>query len=68
MIVVGVGGGLIKPMQSRWDSCLDEVEEEAPRMHAEAERAPSVGQQAKAITRRVQQFGSRGGSSSQQAR
>ncbi|MBM7369449.1 mechanosensitive ion channel family protein [Gordonia hydrophobica] len=30
VIVVGVGGGLVKPMQSRWETALDKVAEEIP--------------------------------------
>jgi hypothetical protein len=29
VIVVGVGGGLIKPMQNRWDGWLNRAEQEA---------------------------------------
>ncbi|MFY7067965.1 mechanosensitive ion channel family protein [Nocardiopsis changdeensis] len=32
VIVVGVGGGLIRPMQSRWDRWLDRAEEETGRL------------------------------------
>lgn len=46
VIVVGAGGGLIKPMQARWESYLSKAEEEAPKMKAEADKAPSVQQQA----------------------
>jgi mechanosensitive ion channel-like protein len=35
--VVGVGGGLVRPMQARWDRWLDKAEEEAPRVRAETE-------------------------------
>jgi hypothetical protein len=35
--VVGVGGGLIRPMQGRWDRWLSKAEEEAPRVRAETE-------------------------------
>ncbi len=30
VIVVGVGGGLIRPMQQRWESYLSTAEREAP--------------------------------------
>jgi len=46
VIVVGVGGGLIKPMQNRWEGYLSKAEEEAPRIKQEAANAPSVAQQA----------------------
>ncbi len=51
VIVVGVGGGLIKPMQHRWEGYLTKVEEEAPRIKEHAANAPSIkvqAQQAKA--------------------
>lgn len=45
ILVVGVGGGLIKPMQSRWETWLAKAEQEAPRAKAEADAAPSVTEQ-----------------------
>ncbi|ALG85017.1 mechanosensitive ion channel family protein [Gordonia phthalatica] len=39
VIVVGVGGGLVKPMQSRWETALDKVAAEIPARRAERERA-----------------------------
>ena len=48
ILIVGVGGGLIKPMQTRWEGYLTKAEAEAPRIKAEAESAPSVGEQARA--------------------
>ena len=50
ILVVGVGGGLIKPMQTRWERYLLKAEEEAPRIKAEADSAPSVTEQARAAT------------------
>ena len=47
VIIVGVGGGLIRPMQQRWEGYLSTAEREAPRMKAHAENAPSVGEQAR---------------------
>ncbi|OKI20871.1 hypothetical protein A6A25_37485 [Saccharothrix sp. CB00851] len=35
--VVGVGGGLIKPMQQRWEGWLTKAENEAPQAKAQAE-------------------------------
>lgn len=46
IVVVGVGGGLIKPVQARWASCLNKAEEEAPKIAAEAKNAPNVNPQA----------------------
>lgn len=54
VIVVGVGGGLIKPMQHRWEGYLTKAEEEAPRIKQEAANAPSVRDQAKQAKDAVQ--------------
>ena len=48
ILIVGVGGGLIRPMQSRWESYLTKAEAEAPRIRAEAGNAPSVKEQVQA--------------------
>ncbi|WP_233513372.1 mechanosensitive ion channel family protein [Micromonospora craterilacus] len=42
ILVVGVGGGLVRPMQSRWDSWLSRAEEESRTIAAHA-RAYSAG-------------------------
>jgi hypothetical protein len=55
VIVVGVGGGLVKPMQGRWESYLSKAEEEAPRIREEAANAPSVREQAYAAEARYAQ-------------
>lgn len=47
ILIVGVGGGLIVPMRQRWEGYLSRAEAEAPRIMAEAEAAPAVGQQLK---------------------
>jgi hypothetical protein len=47
ILIVGVGGGLIKPMQTRWESYLVKAEEELPKVKAEAANTPSVREQAK---------------------
>ncbi|TFC91790.1 MULTISPECIES: hypothetical protein [Cryobacterium] len=46
ILVVGVGGGLIKPMQTRWESYLNKAEEEAPKIAEHAKNAPSIADQA----------------------
>ena len=46
VIVVGAGGGLIKPMQHRWESYLSKAEDEAPRIRQQAASAPSAREQA----------------------
>jgi hypothetical protein len=53
VIVVGVGGGLIRPMQQRWESYLATAEREAPRMREQAANAPSVRDQARDATQQV---------------
>jgi hypothetical protein len=47
VIIVGVGGGLIRPMQQRWEGYLTTAEREAPRLKAHAESTPSVRDQAR---------------------
>jgi hypothetical protein len=47
ILIVGVGGGLIRPMQNRWEGYLTKVEEEAPRIKEEAQASPSVTEQAR---------------------
>ncbi|WP_205843712.1 mechanosensitive ion channel family protein [Nakamurella deserti] len=42
VIVVGAGGGLIKPMQARWESYLSTAEQEAPKIRKHAASAPSA--------------------------
>lgn len=37
IIAIGVGGGLIRPMQQRWERWLGRIEEQAPQMRAHAE-------------------------------
>ncbi|KAF4409538.1 hypothetical protein CRI70_11945 [Streptomyces sp. Ru87] len=45
ILVVGVGGGLVKPMQQRWERWLESAERESAnvRSHAAAHRARSAG-------------------------
>lgn len=47
VIIVGAGGGLIKPMQARWESMLTKAEAEAPKIQQQAQGAPSIADQAK---------------------
>ena len=42
VIVVGAGGGLIKPMQDRWEKYLTKAEAEAPNIKQQAKSAPSA--------------------------
>ena len=46
VVIVGAGGGLIKPMQHRSKVMLTKAEEEAPEIQQHAQAAPSVAQQA----------------------
>ncbi|MFE1644176.1 hypothetical protein ACFM35_01185 [Microbacterium sp. P01] len=54
VIIVGAGGGLIKPMQQRWEAMLTKAEEEAPKIQQEVQKAPSVAEQAQQVTARAQ--------------
>ena len=46
ILIVGVGGGLIKPMQSRWEHYLHAAATEADTIRAQVRQAPSVKEQA----------------------
>ncbi len=65
VIVVGAGGGLIKPMQQRWEFYLTTAEDEAPKVKEHASKAPSVKDQAQQAKGRAQaehdQAGPQGG-------
>jgi len=54
ILVVGVGGGLIKPMQARWEGYLTTAEAEAPKIKEQVGAAPSVTDQAKAAKDKAQ--------------
>ncbi|GAA2156394.1 putative transporter (transmembrane protein) [Humibacillus xanthopallidus] len=47
VLIVGVGGGLIKPMQARWEQYLHTLSEESGRIREQVRQAPSVGEQAR---------------------
>ena len=53
VVIVGAGGGLVKPMQIRWEKYLTNAEAEAPRIRQEANNAPSVTDQAAAAKERL---------------
>ena len=55
VLVVGAGGGLIKPMQTRWEGYLTKAEAEAPKIQQQAQNAPSVKDQAAAAKDKAQQ-------------
>jgi hypothetical protein len=46
VVIVGAGGGLVKPMQARWESWLNRAEAEVPNLKQQADSAPSVAEQA----------------------
>ena len=46
VIVVGVGGGMVRPMQSRWESWLSSAERERHSIRAEMARRGSMREQA----------------------
>ena len=54
VIIVGAGGGLIKPMQARWESYLVKAEEEAPKMKEQAKSSPSLKEQVEQATNKMQ--------------
>ena len=54
VIIIGAGGGLIKPMQARWETILNKAAEEAPKVKQTADNAPSIAEQAEAAKNRVQ--------------
>src|ERR687886_879794 len=45
ILVVGVGGGLVRPMQQRWEQWLSNAEAEAPRVRQQVQSRPSARQQ-----------------------
>ena len=47
ILVIGVGGGLIGPMQKRWEGYLTKAEAEVPKIKEQAKSAPSITEQAK---------------------
>lgn len=54
ILVIGVGGGLIAPMQKRWEGYLTTAEAEAPKIKEQAKSAPSITEQAKAAKANVE--------------
>ncbi|MFX0538980.1 mechanosensitive ion channel family protein [Ornithinimicrobium sp. Y1847] len=54
ILVVGVGGGLIKPMQARWERYLNTMAEESENIKAEAAKAPSLKEQAQQAKAKVE--------------
>ncbi len=42
VIIIGAGGGLIKPMQSRWETMLNRAETESANVRAQAQTSRSA--------------------------
>ena len=55
ILVVGAGGGLIKPMQTRWEQYLTAAEAEAPKIRQQAASAPSPKEIAAQAAAKVKQ-------------
>lgn len=53
VIVVGVGGGLVRPMQQRWESYLSKAEAEAPRLREQVRNAPPAREQVREVAERA---------------
>lgn len=53
VIIVGVGGGLVRPMSQRWETYLNKAEQEAPRVKAEARNSPPASEQLKDAAQRA---------------
>lgn len=52
ILIVGVGGGLIRPMQSRWERYLNAAASEAETIRNQVRQAPSVSEQARSAKAR----------------
>ena len=65
ILVVGVGGGLIKPMQHRLEGYLTKAEAETPALKAQIDAAPSVSAQARQAADAVQNATRRGATPAQ---
>jgi hypothetical protein len=57
ILIVGVGGGLVRPMQSRWEQYLETMSQETGRIKAQVQQAPGIADQAKAAKARYEQAG-----------
>lgn len=55
VVIVGVGGGLVRPMQQRWEGWLVKAEDEAPRIREHAASAPSPTEQARSAVANVRE-------------
>jgi hypothetical protein len=57
ILVVGVGGGLIRPMQSRWEGWLSTAERETENVRQQVQQSPSATDQLSARTQQLQTGG-----------
>ena len=64
ILIVGVGGGLVRPMQSRWEGWLNKAELESGRIREEVRNAPSPREQAQQVTQSPSTSGGGAGESS----
>jgi len=55
ILIVGVGGGLVRPMQARWEQYLQTMSTETSRIRDHVQQAPSVKEQAQAAKARYEQ-------------
>ncbi|WP_336856048.1 mechanosensitive ion channel family protein [Sinomonas albida] len=62
VVIVGVGGGLIRPMSERWERYLTRAEQEAPRVRAQAHAAPPAAEQIRHAARQYAPEDPEGGS------
>ena len=53
VIIIGAGGGLIKPMQGRWETMLNKAETESANVKAQAQSRPATTQTEAYPTERV---------------
>jgi len=52
ILIVGVGGGLVRPMQSRWEQYLETMSQESGRIKAQVQQGPGAREQARAAKAR----------------
>ena len=63
ILVVGVGGGLVRPMQSRWEQWLTSAEREKENIRQQVRRDGDVGNQARQLGEDYRQSATDSGSS-----
>lgn len=61
ILIVGVGGGLVRPMQGRWEDYLSKAEEEAPRVREAAAQSPDARTQVRQMAQQATGGSSSGG-------